>query len=91
MKKVIKAAAFVFPHVSIVISVMYIVFYCINSVNASMGFLDPEATPQTFILLLILSVSSLICSCILIYYARKLKRLEYEIEKAKTEKTPGDR
>ena len=85
MKKAIRAAALFFPHVSIVISVMYIVFYIINSVNASMNFLDPEATPQTFVLLLILSVSSLICSCILIYYSRRMKRLEYELNKTKKE------
>ena len=84
MKKIIRYAAIVLPHVSIVISAMYIVFYYINNVNSAMKFLDPKDTPATFILLLLLSVSSIVCSAVLIYYRRKAERLEHEMKNAES-------
>ena len=85
MKKLVNFLAIVLPHVSIVISTMYIVFFVINNYNNSMKFLDFRSTPQTFVLLLILSLSSIVCSALLIAFYRKNKRLEYRLTKEEKE------
>ncbi len=66
-KKIFKALIKMLPHLNIIISGMYIVFYIIDVQNSAMAFIN---NPGTKILLLILSLGSIISSILLIAYQR---------------------
>ena len=66
-KKIFKALIKMLPHLNIIISGMYIVFYIIDVQNSVMAFIN---NPGTKILLLILSLGSIISSILLIAYQR---------------------
>lgn len=58
----------IFPHVTIVLCNMYIVFYCIDRVNSAMSFIDNSITKA---LLLILSLLSIVNAIFLIRDERR--------------------
>ncbi len=63
----------IFPHVTIVLCNMYIVFYCIDRVNSAMSFIDNSITKA---LLLVLCVLSIVNSIFLIGDNRNKVRRE---------------
>lgn len=69
MMKLLKGMYKLMPHISIIISVMMIVFFFIDRVNSAMAFINNDITK---ILLLILSIISIINSIFLIYYQRRV-------------------
>lgn len=69
LKKILK----VLPHVSIVMSGMLIVFFCIDRVNKPMGFMTNEFHK---ILTFLLALISLGYSVFIIAYQRKRERFE---------------
>lgn len=58
-------------HCAIIISLMYVVFFCIDLVNPAMGFIDNSITKP---LLLVLVIISIINSIQIIAAERKLLR-----------------
>jgi hypothetical protein len=56
------------PHVSIIISGMLIVFFCIDRENSAMGFMENDVTKM---LILILSVTSIATSILAAMYRRR--------------------
>lgn len=46
----------IFPHVTIVLCNMYIVFYCIDRVNSAMSFIDNSITKALLLILCLLSI-----------------------------------
>lgn len=69
MMKLLKEIYKLMPHISIIISVMMIVFFFIDRVNSAMAFINNDITKM---LLLILSIISIINSIFLIYYQRRV-------------------
>lgn len=67
MKKVRK----IVPHISIILSGMFIVFYFIDRVNSAMNFINH---PLSKALLLILSIFSIVTSALLIAAQRRQER-----------------
>jgi hypothetical protein len=65
------------PHVSIVISGMLIVFFCIDRVNDAMGFMESDVTK---VLILIVSIASIITAALAMVYRARCEDLE-EAEK----------
>ncbi len=71
-------------HGSIVISVMYFVFFGIDRVNTAMCFIDNEITK---VLLVVLGVFSIINACILIHEDRvRERRRQRRLEQKRQEK-----
>lgn len=66
-KKVIQWLLKALPHLNIVISGMYIVFFIIDVQNSAMAFINNDITK---VLLLILSLGSILSSAFLIWYQR---------------------
>ena len=58
----------VLPHISIIISVMLIVFFVIDRFNGAMGFLDNDGAK---VLISVLGVTSIINSIMLIGFQRR--------------------
>ena len=66
-----KTLAKVMPHISIIISVMLMVFVIIDRFNSAMGFLDNDGAKA---LILVLGGASIFNSIILIAYQRRAAR-----------------
>lgn len=71
MMKLLKGIYKLMPHISIIISVMMIVFFFIDRVNSAMAFINNDITKM---LLLILSIISIINSIFLICYQRRVSK-----------------
>lgn len=67
MQKILRKAIKALPHINIVISGMYLVFFIIDVQNSAMAFINNDITK---VLLLILSVGSILSSVLLIWYQR---------------------
>lgn len=67
MKKIVRWFIKALPHINIIISGMYIVFFIIDVQNSAMGFINNGITKT---LLLILSAGSILSSILLIWYQR---------------------
>lgn len=67
MKKIIRLLIKALPHINIVISGMYLVFFIIDVQNSAMAFINNDITKG---LLLILSIGSILSSVLLIWYQR---------------------
>lgn len=67
----------ILPHCAIIISAMYLVFFCIDRVNTAMAFINNDMTK---VLLLILCVISVINAVLLIADDRKRVRLRRQQE-----------
>ncbi len=67
MKKITRWLIKALPHINIVISGMYLVFFIIDVQNSAMAFINNDITK---VLLLILSVGSILTSILLIWYQR---------------------
>lgn len=68
LKKLLDKAVKILPHINIIISGMYIVFWIIDVQNSAMAFIN---NPGTKFLLLLLSICSTVASGILICYQRR--------------------
>jgi len=84
MKKFIKFL----PHVSIIISGMYVVLYIVDPFNPTMQFID---NPGTKFLLLILAISSVFNSVMLVYYQRREYRAWLKRRREKAMKSAANR
>ena len=67
LKKIIRTIVKILPHINIVISGMYLVFYIIDVQNSAMAFINNDMTK---VLLLILAICSTLSSIFLIWYQR---------------------
>ena len=67
MQKILRKVIKVLPHINIVISGMYLVFFIIDVQNSAMAFINNDMTK---LLLLILSIGSVLTSVLLIWYQR---------------------
>lgn len=48
----------ILPHVAILLSNMYLVFYCIDRVNSAMSFIDNNITKALLVILSIISITN---------------------------------
>lgn len=67
LKKIIRTIVKILPHINIVISGMYLVFYIIDVQNSAMAFINNDMTK---LLLLFLAIGSTLSSILLIWYQR---------------------
>lgn len=76
MKRFFECLFGLLPHVSIILSVMLIVFLIIDSVNSAMNFIN---NPQTKLILWVLSISSIINGIALAeVYIKKAQRNKHK-------------
>ena len=63
MKKLFHAIGRFLPHMTVILSLMTLTFFCIDRVNTAMAFMTSEMSRWLFA---ILAVCSILCACMLI-------------------------
>ena len=67
LQKIVRTFIKILPHINIIISGMYLVFFIIDVQNSAMAFINNDITK---VLLLFLAIGSTLSSVLLIWYQR---------------------